>query len=375
MATNPSEVEIAGYLFPAVVIVDPATGKPVPVTDVIPTSGEVTIAGDVSIAGTVPVSVAAPVPIAGTVPVSVAAPVPIAGTVPVSVAAPAPVNITTPAPISVAGTPTMPASLVDPITGVLTSAIRDYLVEVGFRSNVSAYAGHRRIVALGNNPSIDIATEPEDIWSGGGAYPWMTAATALELVSSSASDTAAGTGARTVTVIGLLADFTELTQVVALNGVTPVAVPTSLFRVNTFLMASAGSAGINAGDILIRDAGAGTTRAVIPAGYGNARQSVFTVPAGNTLQIISQVFSINRSGGGTERYATLQTFIRNAVTGMYRLPFEVSVSDQFPYRHDGAPGITLTEKTDFCHRCAVVNVNATNVTAGWLGVMRLNTLT
>lgn len=314
--TNPSSVVIAGYEFPAMFLVDPATGAPL----------------------TPPLVVGSP-------------------------------------PLLNAGaTPTLPVSLIDPISGALMSAIREYAMEVGFRGNVGAYVGHRRVVALGNNPSVETAA-PEDVWSGGGLYPWMTAATSLEVVAASASDTSAGTGARTISIAGLKADYTELSQTITLNGTTPVAVPTQLYRINQSLIMSAGSDGTNAGDITIRDAGAGATRAIIPAGFGITRQSVFTVPAGYTLQVISQLFSINRTGGGGGRYATLQTFIRNAVTGMFRLPLELSISDQNPYRHDGVPGLVLPEKTDFCHRCAVVSTNATNVSGGWLGIMRLNTLT
>lgn len=75
-----------------------------------------------------------------------------------------------------------------------TSWLQSWLQAIGF----AQVPGYRRITALGNNPDVDSAAVPEDIWSGGGAYPWMTGATSLEIVSSSANDTAAGTGARTV---------------------------------------------------------------------------------------------------------------------------------------------------------------------------------
>lgn len=81
----------------------------------------------------------------------------------------------------------------------------DFLIAVG----LGQVPGYRRITALGNNPDVDTAG-PEDVWSGGGLYPWMTTATALEIVSDSASDTSAGTGARTVLVNGLDANFVEV---------------------------------------------------------------------------------------------------------------------------------------------------------------------
>lgn len=414
-----SSIIVDGYAFPATFLVDPETGLPylsfpvrVPATGTFPVSGHVAIDGTVpvslaapvAVSGTVPVSlaahviadagstfpisgtvavsaVAAPVSIAGTVPVSgtvavsaIAAPVPIAGTVPVSVAAPAPVNITTPPPISANTVPTLPVSNVDPITGLITSMIRDYLLEIGFFNNTGAYAGHRRVTSLGNNPDVDTGSTPEDIWSGGGPYPWMTGATALEAVSTSAADTAAGTGARTISIAGLLATtYTELSQTITLNGLTPVAIPTSLFRINQVTMLVPGSSKVNVGDIIIRDAGGGTVRAIIPAGYGISRQSIFTVPAGYTLQIVDQVFSINRAAAAA--HATISNFVQTALGTAFRMPFEIGISDAVPYLHRGTPGPTFTEKTDFCYRCTSVSANNTDVTAGFLGIMRLNGLT
>lgn len=231
--------------------------------------------------------------------------------------------------------------------------------------------GCRRVTALGNNPDVDLATLPEDVWSGGGLYPWMTASTSLEIVSTSVNDAAAGTGARTVLIQGLDINYVEVSQTVTLNGTTPVAIPTQLFRINSALIMSAGSGKVNAGDINIRDAGAGTVRAIIPLGYGITRQSVYTVPAGHTLSIHSQFFNNIRSGG-TVRDTTIANFIQSPL-GFYRLPLELDV-DGNPYRHDGSPGVIIPEKTDYAHRITFVSAaNDTNVTTAILGVLFANT--
>jgi len=245
---------------------------------------------------------------------------------------------------------------------------RDFFAEVGF----GGLTNYRRITALGNNPDIDIASTPEDIWTGGGPYPWMTAATALEIVSSSVDDTSAGTGARTVLVAGLLDTYAEQSQTITLNGTTAVAIPTNLFRINSALITSAGSGKVNAGTLTIRDAGGGTTRAIIPAGYGITRQSIFTVPAGWTLQIVSQFFGFNTVAGGN-KFAKFATFIQSS-SGFYRMPLELAIGDEPPYRHDGIPGLIVTEKTDFALRCTSVSNDNTDLTAAWLGVMKLNTM-
>ena len=105
---------------------------------------------------------------------------------------------------------------------------RDFFAEVGF----GAFTGYRRVAALGNNPDISVGVA-EDVWSGGGDYPFLTVATSLELLSSNVNDTSAGTGAQTVRVDGLDANYVEISQTVTLNGTTPVVLVTPLFRINS----------------------------------------------------------------------------------------------------------------------------------------------
>lgn len=245
------------------------------------------------------------------------------------------------------------------------TTLPDYLINIGF----NLVPGLTRITALGNNPDVTVAAIPEDVWTGGGIYPWMTAATALEIVSTDVNDTSAGTGARTVIVQGLDINYIEVSQTITLNGTTPVALPQNLFRINAALVMSAGSNKTNIGIINIQDAGAGTIRAILPAGYGITKQSIYTVPAGHTLQVLSQFFGFNEVAGGN-KFARFATFVQSS-NGFYRLPFELAVGDEPPYRHDGVPGLTLLEKTDFAIRCTAVS-GTSNITAAWLGVRRRN---
>lgn len=240
----------------------------------------------------------------------------------------------------------------------------DYEMAVGWNQ----VPNHRRVAVLGNSPAANAGS---DIWTGAVAYPWMTAATALEAVSSSAADTAAGTGARTLQVFGLDADFVEVVQLITLNGTLPVALPTNLLRINTALIMSAGSGETNAGDISIRRVSGGTVQAIVPAGYGITRQAVYTVPAGFTLQITSILLSFNEVAGGN-KFARFATFVRNPVSGLYRMPLEIAIGDEPPYRHDGEPGIPGAEKTDIAIRCTAVSTANLNLTAAFLGILKAN---
>lgn len=220
----------------------------------------------------------------------------------------------------------------------------------------------RRISALGNNPDT---AAPEDIWTGGGTYPWMTASTSLEILSASANDTALGTGARTVLIQGLDINYVEVNQVISMNGVTPVAIPTSIFRINGVAVVTAGSVGTNVGNITVRDAGGGTTRAIAQANYGFSRQSQFTIPAGYTAVINSYILSINRPS--TARDTTLSTYIKEF--GMaFRRTVELSV-DGNPIQLRQEAITRLPEKTDFGITSMYTSSPNTDITAAWVGIM------
>lgn len=226
----------------------------------------------------------------------------------------------------------------------------------------------RRVTASGNNADVDTGAQ-EDVWTGGGMYPWLTAATNLELVSTSASDAAAGVGARTVTITGLNIDYNEITATVTLNGLTAVPVGTAFFRINSVVVASAGTTKTNVGDVTLRDLGAGTTRAVISAGFGVNRQSQYTVPAGYTLNIYHFILCINRPT--SVRDATFGLYVQSP-GGVYQIPVEVTV-DGNPYTHTVFPGVTVQEKFDVGLRITSLSTDNTNVTGLYTGLLRRNT--
>lgn len=241
--------------------------------------------------------------------------------------------------------------------------INNYLQQIGF----GVIPGHRRIVGLGNNPSVDTSTLPEDITSTGGLYTFMDTAAPLELVSDNAADSAAGTGARTVTVSGLDANYKEVNQVITLNGLTPVAIPVSLLRVNRLVIASAGSNKTNVGTVVCRRVSDALNQRTMPVGFGVSRAAMYTVPAGFTLSVNQYFASINRSGG-TARSASMIT-MHQTPTGMQFSPFEFTVETSSPMFFESLPGTIITEKMDFWLRCQNVSTNGTNITAAWLGVL------
>jgi hypothetical protein len=150
---------------------------------------------------------------------------------------------------------------------------------------------HKRTFQFGTNNSV--GTSFSTIWPGGGTlYAYPSAATVLKISSANANDTAAGTGARTVIVYGLDANYNEISEIVSLNGQTAVNTVNSYIRFNQMLVATAGSGGTAAG---ILYAGVGVVTSGVPAtiygyvpvGYNVSEQAFWTVPAGYTAYITS----------------------------------------------------------------------------------------
>ena len=147
-------------------------------------------------------------------------------------------------------------------------------------------AYHKSIYKFGNNPVV--ADSIETIWPQGGLYSYLSAATVLKVSSSSANDTSAGTGARTVELFGLDGDYNEISEVVTLSGQTAVNTTQSYLRINRMVVRSAGSGGANAGIIY---AGTGTVTTGVPAniyatingdGTNQTLMALWTIPAGYT---------------------------------------------------------------------------------------------
>ena len=137
------------------------------------------------------------------------------------------------------------------------------------------------------------ATTGAAVWDGNSDYTFPSSAVSLEVVSTSADDTATsggGTGARTILVSGLDANYKQQTEMVSLNGTGAVAMQNQFLRVNRAYVLTAGTSAGQAGDILIRGTGGGTTYAKITytfalqsgnqtTQFNQTNQAVYTVPS------------------------------------------------------------------------------------------------
>ena len=144
--------------------------------------------------------------------------------------------------------------------------------------------GHFSVLVSGFNATV--GTSYETIWTESTVYAYPASAVAIKVSSSDANDTAAGTGARTVTVYGLDGSYNQINETVSLNGQTAVTTTATFLRVLHLMVNTAGSGGAAAGNIY---AGVGAVTTGKPATVygvytadGGATACIYTVPAGYT---------------------------------------------------------------------------------------------
>ncbi len=163
---------------------------------------------------------------------------------------------------------------------------------------------------FGYNPDVDTARVT--VWPYTGVIPLPAAALQLKVSSSSADDTANGTGARTVYVEGLDANHEEISEIVTLNGQTAVLTTQSFLHINNAYVATAGSGLSAAGDIYF---GTGVVTAGVPAtvydlikfDYNQRITGSYTVPAGFTAYVAQGLFSAGQPGGSAQVSGRLLT--------------------------------------------------------------------
>lgn len=181
---------------------------------------------------------------------------------------------------------------INPLSKV-TSDLKGYLAQIAR----GAILGAGTFRMIGRNPDIDDVRE--DIWELGGNYVFPPdAGIQMRVVSTSASDSATGTGIRSIKIHYLDADGNQQNEVIVLNGTTPVlTVATNIRRINDFHAQTVGSEGDAIGNISLTNTAASQTYAYIEINGNRARQAVWTVPAGK-IAFINEVWLAGNSEGG-----------------------------------------------------------------------------
>lgn len=126
----------------------------------------------------------------------------------------------------------------------------------------------------GYNGDIDVGTE--DIIPDGATRTFPTAAAATTVVSSSANDDGSpvGTGARTVRVTGLDANYAQISEDVIMNGTGAVTLVKEFFRVLEIEVLTVGSGLVSDGIIYVKHSS--TIIAYLEAGKNTTRSATYT---------------------------------------------------------------------------------------------------
>jgi len=205
--------------------------------------------------------------------------------------------------------------------------------------------GHRALHKFGAVPSMSINTTGT-VWDiNDTLYPWSAFASAGTLTVDRAN---AGDAGKIITVVGLDANYNDISENVTLTAATGNATTQSFIRIYRSYMYN-GSA-TNIGNIDIKKGV--TTVARITAGKGQTLMGVYTVPAGYTAYISQGVMSVQAGADATGDF-----FVRYGEEAAFRIAhtFEVASAEYFYAFH--VP-FALPEKSDIDIRVSVRSNNA-----------------
>jgi hypothetical protein len=170
----------------------------------------------------------------------------------------------------------------------------------------------------------------------------------MKISSSSTDDDAAGTGARTVLINGLNANYDPVAEIVALDGQTAVNTTNSYIRVNKMVVLTAGTGGTSVGSIY---AGTGNVNSGVPDVVVNqtgvlaneTESSFYTVPAGYTAFINAWTMS---SGNTTADEWTRFTLRIRPFGGVFGIKAQYHIAGSGIYECMAVYPLPVPEKAD-----------------------------
>jgi len=218
--------------------------------------------------------------------------------------------------------------------------------------------------------NLDIDDSLETIWAEGGLYSYLSAASVLKISSSSTDDASTGTGARTITISGLDANYDEISESVTLNGQTAVNTTQSFLRVFRMIVDTAGSGGQNAGVIY---AGTGTVSSGVPAnkygtiavGDNQTLMCFWTVPRGYTAYLYQIDISMNTEVAN--KFGTV-SLVARPESGVFNVKDKFALSQDIIHQEFKHP-IKFLEKTDLEVRAIASSSNANLAVSAGLDIV------
>ena len=200
--------------------------------------------------------------------------------------------------------------------------------DLGLRAAMGKIQGVSTLDKFGENLLITTGTDPEDVWEGGGLYPFSDTADIISLSSSDNGDT------QDILVIGLDADGNEVEQTITLQGQTRVALTTPLWRV--YRMSNEADAGNDlAGTVYCYSgttntlgvpSGGSVTKAIIDNGNNQTLMAVYTIPAGKWGFLYRGEVGMNITSTGTSSNEYAKVYYKSRRFGkVFQIKKSISV--------------------------------------------------
>lgn len=159
----------------------------------------------------------------------------------------------------------------------------------------------------------NVNTSFSTVWGEDSIYVYPLAGIQMSISSSSNNDTIAGTGCRQVLIAGLDSNRNPLSEIIAMNGQTPVlTVSSDWFRINICIIVDAGSNRINQGIVYV---GVGTVTAGepvtkyshMPIETGSTLNGTYSLPANISLSPTHVIIS-----GDSSKPVEIKIIVQNA---------------------------------------------------------------
>jgi hypothetical protein len=213
--------------------------------------------------------------------------------------------------------------------------------------------GHSTLSLFGYQSAVGNTKIP--VWENATAYTYITSASTLTLVSTSASDNTSAS----VFISGLDASFNPITETLFLNGTTGVTTANTYFRVNSMTLVSPGSSQTtNVGTITLKQSS--NVIAQINVGIGKSQMAIYTVPAGYSFYL--DLAEVNTSNSYTSsNIITYSVQAINNITGVKLAVLQQPFVSIYVVNRSSEP-FAYTEKTDI--QWQLVTSTATTVNAG-----------
>lgn len=154
-------------------------------------------------------------------------------------------------------------------------------------------------IKFGHNSSV--AQSVEAIWAQGGSPLTNSSATIVELTSNNAADHSASSGARTVSIFGVDANFASQSEVISLTGASAASSVGSYLYLHRLKVATAGSKLGNVGVISATLGTGASTFGTIPSGSGQSFMLCRPVPASSMLYMTGIGVAVDKGADVTLR--------------------------------------------------------------------------